>query len=39
MPKTLRSNFPYGSYLWAVRAAQWRALGGVGRGGPFPPPG
>ncbi|MFJ4131060.1 dihydroxy-acid dehydratase [Pseudomonas cyclaminis] len=27
MPKTLRSNFPYGSYLWAVRAAQWRALG------------
>lgn len=27
MPKKLRSNFPYGSYLWAVRAAQWRALG------------
>lgn len=27
MPKKLRSNFPYGSYLWAVRAAQWQALG------------
>jgi dihydroxy-acid dehydratase len=27
MPKKLRSNFPYGSYLWAVRAAQWCALG------------
>ncbi|WP_413791816.1 MULTISPECIES: dihydroxy-acid dehydratase [unclassified Pseudomonas] len=27
MPKKLRSNFPHGSYLWAVRAAQWRALG------------
>lgn len=27
MPRKLRSNFPYGSYLWAVRAAQWRALG------------
>jgi len=27
MPKKLRSNFPYGSYLWAVRTAQWRALG------------
>jgi dihydroxyacid dehydratase/phosphogluconate dehydratase len=23
----LRSNFPRGSYLWAVRNAQWRALG------------
>lgn len=27
MPKKLRSNFPYGSYLWAVRAAQWQAMG------------
>ncbi|VVE47568.1 dehydratase [Pandoraea horticolens] len=27
MPRRLRSNFPRGSYLWAVRAAQWRALG------------
>lgn len=27
MPKKLRSNFPHGSYLWAVRAAQWQALG------------
>src|ERR1019366_2351055 len=27
MPRKLRSNFPRGSYLWAVRNAQWRALG------------
>ena len=27
MKRKLRSNFPRGSYLWAVRAAQWRALG------------
>ncbi len=27
MKRRLRSNFPRGSYLWAVRAAQWRALG------------
>ena len=26
-PRKLRSNFPRGSYLWAVRNAQWRALG------------
>jgi dihydroxy-acid dehydratase len=25
--KPLRSNFPRGSYLWAVRNAQWRAMG------------
>ena len=25
--RALRSNFPRGSYLWAVRNAQWRALG------------
>lgn len=25
--RQLRSNFPRGSYLWAVRNAQWRALG------------
>ena len=25
--RTLRSNFPKGSYLWAVRNAQWQALG------------
>lgn len=25
--RPLRSNFPRGSYLWAVRNAQWRALG------------
>lgn len=23
----LRSNFPWGSYLWAVRNAQWQAMG------------
>ncbi|MEY4654413.1 MAG: dihydroxy-acid dehydratase IlvD [Pseudomonadota bacterium] len=27
MTSPLRSNFPRGSYLWAVRNAQWRALG------------
>ena len=27
MTRTLRSNFPRGSYLWAVRNAQWQALG------------
>ncbi len=27
MKSPLRSNFPRGSYLWAVRNAQWRALG------------
>ncbi len=27
MTRKLRSNFPRGSYLWAVRNAQWRALG------------
>jgi dihydroxy-acid dehydratase len=27
MTRRLRSNFPRGSYLWAVRNAQWRALG------------
>jgi dihydroxy-acid dehydratase len=27
MSRPLRSNFPRGSYLWAVRNAQWRALG------------
>ncbi len=27
MTKKLRSNFPRGSYLWAVRNAQWQALG------------
>ena len=27
MTRTLRSNFPRGSSLWAVRRAQWRALG------------
>ena len=26
-PRKLRSNFPRGSYLWAVRNAQWQALG------------
>jgi dihydroxy-acid dehydratase len=26
-PRKLRSNFPKGSYLWAVRNAQWQALG------------
>jgi dihydroxy-acid dehydratase len=25
--RTLRSNFPRGSYLWAVRNAQWQAMG------------
>lgn len=25
--KPLRSNFPRGSYLWAVRNAQWRGMG------------
>ena len=25
--KTLRSNFPRGSYLWAVRNAQWHGMG------------
>ncbi|MQR00216.1 dihydroxy-acid dehydratase [Glaciimonas soli] len=25
--RVLRSNFPRGSYPWAVRAAQWRSLG------------
>ena len=27
MKRELRSNFPRGSYLWAVRNAQWHALG------------
>ena len=27
MVKKLRSNFPHGSSPWAVRRAQWRALG------------
>ncbi|MGE0796688.1 MAG: dihydroxy-acid dehydratase [Lautropia sp.] len=27
MSRPLRSNFPRGSYLWAVRNAQWQALG------------
>lgn len=27
MTRKLRSNFPRGSYLWAMRNAQWRALG------------
>src|SRR5262245_12001334 len=27
MKRRLRSNFPRGSYLWSVRAAQWKALG------------
>ena len=27
MQRQLRSNFPRGSYLWAVRNAQWQALG------------
>ena len=27
MTRQLRSNLPRGSYLWAVRNAQWRALG------------
>ncbi len=27
MSRKLRSNFPRGSYLWAVRNAQWQALG------------
>ncbi len=27
MTRHLRSNFPRGSYLWAVRNAQWQALG------------
>lgn len=27
MPRPLRSNFPRGSYLWAVRNAQWRGMG------------
>ncbi|CAN5523735.1 dihydroxy-acid dehydratase [soil metagenome] len=27
MTRKLRSNFPRGSYLWAVRNAQWQALG------------
>lgn len=26
-PRKLRSNFPKGSYLWAVRNAQWQAMG------------
>lgn len=26
-PRKLRSNFPRGSFLWAVRNAQWQALG------------
>lgn len=26
-PRPLRSNFPRGSYLWAVRNAQWQAMG------------
>mgnify|MGYP006277242147 CR=1 FL=1 len=26
-PRKLRSNFPKGSYLWAVRNAQWHAMG------------
>lgn len=27
MPRPLRSNFPRGSYLWAVRNAQWQGMG------------
>ena len=27
MSRPLRSNFPRGSYLWAVRNAQWRGMG------------
>ena len=27
MARKLRSNFPYGSSHWAVRRAQWNALG------------
>jgi dihydroxy-acid dehydratase len=27
MTKRLRSNFPRGSYLWAVRNAQWQGMG------------
>lgn len=27
MKRTLRSNFPRGSYLWSVRNAHWQALG------------
>lgn len=27
MTRRLRSNFPRGSCLWAVRNAQWQALG------------
>ena len=27
MTRTLRSNFPRGSYLWSVRNAHWQALG------------
>ena len=27
MSRPLRSNFPRGSYLWAVRNAQWQVLG------------
>lgn len=27
MKRKLRSNFPRGSYLWAVRNAQWQAMG------------
>ena len=26
-PRALRSNFPRGSYLWAVRNAQWHGMG------------
>ena len=26
-PRKLRSNFPRGSYLWAVRNAQWQGMG------------
>lgn len=26
-PRQLRSNFPRGSYLWAVRNAQWQGMG------------
>lgn len=26
-PRRLRSNFPRGSYLWAVRNAQWQGMG------------
>lgn len=26
-PRALRSNFPRGSYLWAVRNAQWQGMG------------